>query len=164
MDSSRFNKLIDKSLNQNAGYVKLIASFPYVYTDKIDQEICIMPKGIKYRVATGMALFRKDVLISLLRPGESAWDIEYNAALRSDLLDEKFFCLNSNLKLNPPISYINAVGKGRWLRDTIPFLIKEGFKDSISNRKTQTWFNYIYYKLYIFRLEIFIFLKIYWYK
>jgi hypothetical protein len=164
VDTVRIDKLISNAQEQDAGYVKLIASFPYAYISNDKDEIAAVPKGIKYRVNIGVTLFKKDVLIKLLRRGESAWDIEYKGAARSNELTEKFFCLNSNLKSNPPISYINAVAKGRWIRNSVPFLEKEGLKDSLSSRRIQTWRSYIYYRLYLIRLEILTFLKIYWYE
>ncbi len=164
VDTVRMTKLISDAQEQDAGYVKLIASFPYAYTNNKNDEIAILPKGIRYRVNIGITLFKKDVLISLLRCGESAWDIEYKGAARSNNLNEKFFSLNSNLKSNPPISYVNAVTKGRWIRNSVSFLKREGLENCLSSRKVQPWWSYIYYRLYLIRLEIFTFFKFYWYE
>jgi len=164
IDNERLLKIISDVQDRGGGYAKLIASFPYAYLKNGTDEIGIIPKGIKYRVNIGVTLFKKDVLVSLLRSGESAWDIEYKGALRSEKISEEFFCLNSSMKSNPPISYINAVGRGRWMRNAIPFLKKEGLGDSISNRKPVSLGFYIYYRLYLIRLEIFRILKIYWYE
>jgi hypothetical protein len=162
VDTLRMNNLILNAQAEGAGYVKLIASFPYAYTSE-DFEVAVVPKGIKYRLNIGVTLFRKEVLVNLLKVGESAWDIEYKGAARSNLLPDKFFCLNSKYKSNPPISYINAVGKGKWVRSSIPFLKKEGLGEFLSSRKLQPWWHYFYYRLYLLRLDILCFLKIYWY-
>ncbi|MEI6258802.1 MAG: hypothetical protein WCR46_02695 [Deltaproteobacteria bacterium] len=164
IDTARLSKLMTDAQSRGAGYVKLIASFPYAYMKNRIEEIGIIPKGIKYRVNIGVTLFRKDVLVGLLRSGESAWDIEYKGAYRSEKIPEDFYSLNSSMKSNPPISYINAVGKGRWIRNSIPFLKKEGFGDCISNRKVQPLRSYIYYRLYLIRLEIYRRLRLYWYE
>lgn len=164
VDTARIAKLISDAQEQDAGYVKLIASFPYAYTNNKNDQIAMVPKGIRYRVNIGVTLFKKDVLIKLLRCGESAWEIEYNGAARSNRLNEKFFCLNSNFKSNPPISYINAVAKGRWIRSSVPFLKEEGFEECLPSRKIQSWSSYIYYRLYLIRLEILTFFKFYWYE
>jgi hypothetical protein len=148
--------------SRGAGYLKPVASFPYAYSKNKTDEIGILPKGIKYRVNIGITLFRKDILVSLLRAGESAWDIEYKGASRSENTPEEFYALNANIKSNPPISYINAVGKGKWIRNSTPFLKREGFGDCIPNRKTQPLRLYIYYRLYLIRLEIYRILKLYW--
>lgn len=163
VDTLRLTKLISDAQAQGAGYVKLIASYPYAYTSK-KVEVAIVPKGIKYRVNIGVTLFKKDLLISLLRAGESAWDIEYKGASRSNNFNEKFFCLNSSLKSNPPISYVNAVGKGRWIRNSVRFLKKEGLGDCLTSRKVQPWWRYIYYRLYLLRLEILRLFNLYWYE
>lgn len=164
VNTARLTKLISDAQMQGAGYVKLIATFPYAYTSSKTEEVAVVPKGIRYRVNIGVTLFKKDVLVNLLRSGESAWDIEYKGAARSDNLEDKFYCLNSSLKSNPPISYVNAVGKGKWIRNSVPFLKKEGLADCIANRKIQPWYLYIYYKLYLIRLEFYRIFKIYWYE
>ena len=164
VDTGRITKLISHVQAQGAGYVKLIASFPYAYTSNNNEEVAVVPKGIRYRVNIGITLFKKDVLVSLLRSGESAWDIEYKAAARSDKLPEKFFCLNSCLKSNPPISYVNAVGKGRWIRNSVAFLKREGLGDCLAGRKVQPFWQYIYYRIYLIRLEVYRILKLYWYR
>jgi hypothetical protein len=164
IDSARLSKIMTDAQFRGAGYLKLIASFPYAYPKNRNEEIGIIPKGIKYRVNIGVTLFKKEVLVSLLRPGESAWDIEYKGASRSENISEDFYCLNANIKSNPPISYINAVGRGRWMRNAIPFLKKEGLGDCIPNRKLISLRAYIYYRLYLIRLEVYRILGLYWYE
>jgi hypothetical protein len=162
IDTARLSRLMNEVQSRGAGYLKPVASFPYAYSKNKTDEIGILPKGIKYRVNIGITLFRKDILVSLLRAGESAWDIEYRGASRSENTPEEFYALNANIKSNPPISYINAVGKGKWIRNSTPFLKREGFGDCIPNRKTQPLRLYIYYRLYLIRLEIYRILKLYW--
>jgi hypothetical protein len=164
VENARLSKMMTDAQTRGAGYLKLIASFPYAYPKNRTEEIGIIPKGIKYRVNIGVTLFKKEVLVSLLRSGESAWEIEYKGASRSKNIPEDFYCLNANIKSNPPISYINAVARGKWMRNAIPFLKREGFGDCIPNRKLQSLRSYIYYRLYLIRLEVYRILGLYWYE
>ena len=164
VDYARLSKMITSVQSQGAVYLKPIASFPYAYLKNTNEEIGILPKGIRYRVNIGITLFKKETLVSLLKPGESAWEIEYNGASRSENIQEDFYCLSANMKSNPPISYINLVGKGMLLRDSIKFLKKEHLEDFIPNRKVQPLRSDIYYKLYLFRLDVYRLLRLYWYK
>ena len=163
VDNARLSKMISTVQSRGAGYLKPIAAPPYAYPKNSIEEIGVIPKGVKYRVNIGITLFKKDVLIKLLRSGESAWEIEYNGASRSESISEDFYALNASMKANPPISYVNAVGKGKWIRDSIPFLKFEGFGHCIPNRRIQSLRSYIYYRLYFFRLEIYRALRLYWY-
>jgi hypothetical protein len=56
-----------------------------------------MDPGFPYRCSLNPALWRKDVLSELLRPGESCWGFEVDGSTRSGSRSEKF--LRSATKL-----------------------------------------------------------------
>lgn len=163
VNTVRLTNLIALAQNQKIGYLKLSANTPWSFSKDKTQEMGPMPEGIKYRATIGLTLWKKDVLIRLLRPGESAWEIERNGSIRSNSFIEPFYCLSTNVKSNPPISFVNAAIKGLWNRDALPFLKKEGLGDCIPNRHIQSCWSYLYIKLYLLRLDLYRRTGQYWY-
>jgi hypothetical protein len=164
INTARLSNLIDLAQNHQAGYLKLSANTPWAFTKDKTQEIGPIPKGIKYRATIGLSLWKKDVLVRLLRPGESAWQVERNGGLRSNSFVEPFCCLSTNVRSNPPLSSVNSVIKGRWNRDALPFLRKEGLGDCIPNRPIQSFWSYLYAKMYLLRLDLYRSMGKYWYE
>jgi len=164
INTARLSNLIAVAQNHQAGYLKLSANTPWAFTNNWEQEMGPVPKGIKYRATIGISLWNKDVLIRLLSPGESAWQMECNGSLRSNSFDEPFYCLSTNVRSNPPLSFVNAVIKGLWNRNVLPFLKKEGLGDCIPNRPIQSFWSYLYTKMYLYRLDVYRRLRKYWYE
>lgn len=162
--TERLTNLIDLAQKHQAGYFKLSASTPWAFTKDKKQEMGPLPKGIKYRATIGLALWNKDVLIRLLRSGESAWEIERNGSLRSNSFVEPFYCLSTNVISNPPISNVHILIKGQLIRDSLPFLRKEGLGDCIPNRQIQSLRSYLYVKMYLLRLDLYRRMGKYWYE
>ena len=163
INTSRLSNLIADAQNHQAGYLKLSANTPWAFTKNKAQEMGPVPKGIKYRATIGLSLWKKDVLVRLLRPGESAWEIERNGSLRSNTFNEPFYCLSPNVKSNPPILFVNAVIKGLWNREALSFLEKEGLGDCIPNRQIQSFWSCLYAKMYLLRLDFYRRMGKYWY-
>jgi hypothetical protein len=70
-------------------------------------EVGLVPPGDIYRSSTVFSLWRKEVLQSVLRPGESAWHFEINGSARTDVFDNWFASKRFLL------SYVNLVIKGK---------------------------------------------------
>jgi len=51
-----------------------------------NREIGELPVGAAYRVSTQAAIWRRESLLALLQPGESAWQFEVRASARADAL------------------------------------------------------------------------------
>lgn len=164
INTARLLNLIAIAQSHHVGYLKLAAVTPWAFTDDKTQEMGPVPKGIKYRATIGLALWNKNVLIRLLRSGESAWEFERNASTRSNSFVESFYCLSANVSSNPPIQYVNAVRKGRWILGTLSFLTKEGFGDCILNRPKQSFWSYLYERMYVLRLDLYRRMGKYWYE
>lgn len=164
LNTARLSNLIAVAQNHQLGYLKLSANTPWAFTKDKTQEMGPIPKGVKYRATIGLSLWNKDVLIRLLRPGESAWEIERNGSLRSNSFVEQFYCLSPSVRSNPPISYVHTVMKGRWIRDSLSFLRNEGLGACIPNRPIQSCRSYLYSNMYLLRLDIYRRLRKYWYE
>ena len=65
--------------------------------------------GAPYRLALQAAIWRRDVFLNLVKPGESAWDMEIKGSRRSDNLTVGFYC-----SWEPIIKYHAAITVGKW--------------------------------------------------
>lgn len=142
VDTARVANLIRLVQNQQGGHLKLIANHPFALVADPTQEIGEIPKGTRYRVCMTVVLWRKEVLLKILRPGETAWQFERQGSKRSNDLDEKFFCLTWWTKRNPPISHQHLIIRGRLSLDTRRFLKQEGLLDGLRKRPLQTMASY----------------------
>lgn len=78
-----------------------------------------LPPGVPYRVSLDIGLWRRETLLSLLRDGETAWDMEIAGSRRSDALPG-FFCSAVNV-----FSRTNGLERGKWKRYNLPMLRRE---------------------------------------
>jgi hypothetical protein len=161
------NVLVDHVLQSairlpNLGYLKVSNDYPSAYTCVPGLPFGIIPKGVKYRSAIGMSLYRKDVLLKLLEPGKNAWEVD-----KSDIsfnFSEDFYALSHRLVNNPIFPYVNTVIKGKWYWPAVQYLKKEGLTPMISQRGKQSFKDFLYIKLF---WGWFLFLrtfKIHWYN
>ena len=82
----------------------------------------------RYRISCQAALWRKGVLLSYLRPYESAWQFEEFGSQRASILQHNFFVVDTNwVKLNQfeIVPYIfTGIIRGRWSEQVIPLFDK----------------------------------------
>lgn len=161
IDTKRVSKLIDLAQKEDVGYLKLTVDTPLIFTKNRHQEIGPIPKGVKYRSAIGLALYKKETIIKLLKPRASAWELDRSQT--SNSLDDPFYALTTNCISNHPIPVINGVIKGKWSFNTPKFLKKEGLDEFIPNRSIESFWSFLYVKIYLFRLFIYRLLGKYWY-
>jgi len=161
LDTKRFVRLISLAQSKDVGYFKLTVDVPVVYTKSKNEEIAPIPKYVKYRSGIGLALYKKETLIKLLKPGETAW--EHDKSSRSNLLEDKFYGLSSFLRKNPLIPVINSVIKGHWAYKMKRFFKSEGLDQYINSRPNQSLLSYLYECMYNLRLDVYVFFRKYWY-
>jgi len=89
----------------------------------------LVPSGDIYRSSTVFSLWRKEVLQSVLRPGESAWHFEIDGSVRTDVFD-KWFASKRFL-----LSYVNLVIKGKVDPRALAALARSG----ISYDSSRSW-------------------------
>lgn len=92
----------------------------------------IVSKGTIYRTSTVLSVWKRDVLMSLLKPGESAWDFEVYGSVRSDSYNA-FYSTRENR-----FSVINGVIKAKWQRSAVKKLKPLGVDIDLSKRKKMT--------------------------
>lgn len=161
VDTTRFRRIIAQAQAREVGYLKLAPDLPLSYDDSAGGEIGPIPKGVRYRSAVGLSLYRVDTLMKLLVPGASAWDLDTSTL--SNELEEPFYALTSKASRRPPVRWVHAVVKGGWCWPAIPFLKKEGFAHILAGRKRLRLKAKLY--IHLFKLHNFAFraTKRYWY-
>lgn len=148
VDTKRVVRLINLAQEQQVGYLKLIARHPFSTVEHPTQEFGEIPPGTRYRVGITIALWDKQVLLDILLPNETPWDIERRGSQRSNGFKKRFCALSSRIRNNPPISDMHLVRKGRLNRDAIEFLKHEDLLFFVSKRPIQTLLSYLYVKAY----------------
>lgn len=165
VDTSRLVETVRLAQAQEVGYLKLLSEYPVAYAVEDSALFGELPKGIRYRVSITVGLWRKRVLLELLRSGETAWQLERKGSLRSNQMDAKFFGMSATTIARPLIQDTHAVVKGKWLRPAVAFLRKEGFEDLIARRKLLGRRSQLYGWAYEQRLQwLFIKLRRHWWQ
>jgi hypothetical protein len=92
-------------------------------------------KGADYRLSLQAAIWDKQILLELLREGESAWELELNGTKRTNALAAPFLCVAGD----SPIPYFcTGVVKGKWVREAVELCKKEGIEIDLNARSMQT--------------------------
>lgn len=87
-------------------------------------------RGFRFRTSLQPAFWRRDVLLELLRPEESPWQFERNAARRSDDIPAPFFSTRARA-----LPFIEALRGGRWYPRAIRLCRREGLNVNIAARR-----------------------------
>jgi len=116
----KVNKLYEKFIKLHANYMRLrpkggSANLKRIYDDDIYE---LLP-GIEYRTSLDNAFWDRDMLLKLLKPGESPWEMEYNGSRRSD----KYFGYYATR--DKIFKRTNGLERGKWLRYNLSLLKKE---------------------------------------
>lgn len=107
---------------------------------------CVNPLDIRYSLNLAIAVWRKDVLISLCVDGFSAWDFErkginYIKKNKLNFYSETIHSSKMNKMTIKKISGPGAVTKGRWTIEGKGYLIDNGFGTVLPKRKVEPSFS-----------------------
>jgi hypothetical protein len=93
--------------------------------EPLNDRFGIVPRDSDGRTRLQVTLWKKDVLASILRPGESAWNMEARASERTrDLL-----ALSYLQRRDVPIPYLmSAVVRGLWMPDALSLCQQAGLE------------------------------------
>ena len=89
-------------------------------------------EGSHYRTSTVLTLWRKEVLLALLKPGESAWQFELVGSARSDAYP-RFYSTYADC-----FPVINCVIKGKWRPRAVRALAAQGLAVDLAARAAMT--------------------------
>lgn len=162
VENKRIFDLIAIMKQLDAAYLRL---YPCPGPDIILDEypgIGLIRKGVPYRTSQQAAVWRKDVLQSLLVDGETM--LETHGSRRSDKLEMPFLSVvRDNGKyppINPPICYFcTAILRGKWLPAAVKFCRKEGIEIDLSVRRVRSWMDDLW-EDYILKMGAFILHKL----
>jgi len=124
IDSELINKHANTTYENSWNYLRL-SPLP-LFDEEITDGIGKIYKNRIYRTSTAWAIFKKEVLVDLLEPTESAWDFEIIGSERSNKYSD-FYAVNSII-----LPYLNGMVKGKWVRKVFKYLKNEGF--SVTDR------------------------------
>jgi hypothetical protein len=130
VDGERVTCAMNRAVALQANYIRLNPSQrpdrPY------DDTLGLVSPGTVYRTSTVMSVWRKPVLLDLLRSGESAWDFEIRGSVRSDEYDGFYSVWQDCFPI------INSVIKGKWTRTAVERLRSLGVKIDPASRAVMT--------------------------
>jgi len=147
VDTNALNQILVWADTRDVAHVRLLSSSQFLvalaasyYPQPDMPAIGLIPDGARYRAGLTVGLWKKNVLIDLLQPGESAWDFEHNGTVRSNAVADSFFCVIEHEQNVPLISVVNSVRKGLWTAEGVEFLNYEGLSGEIGIRKKESRF------------------------
>ena len=113
--------------------------------ESLDESIGILSKGAIYRTSTVVSVWKKNVLLDLLKDGESAWDFEVYGSIRSDKYDRFYASWKDYFTIT------NAVIKGKWQKSAVRELKSLSVEIDLTSRKIMTFSETIIQYLRILR-------------
>ncbi len=128
VDEKRLWTLYESMKNEGVGYTQVAAVGVEIFKKGKPHKTL---KGVRHKARFGIyrpsleaAIWRKDNLEWLVRPGESAWDFEVRGNERSQGMREPFLTVVEDA----PMKYINAVDKGWWKDHAFNYVKKQGIE------------------------------------
>lgn len=148
VDNDMINNHIQYCYRRNISYLK-IDSCDIIYRDSLrigSSSYCVNPLDIRYSLNLSIAIWRKDVLMSLCVDGFSAWDFErkginYIKKNKLKFYSETIHSSKMNKMTIKKISGPGAVTKGRWTIEGKEYLIGNGFHSVLLKRKVEPSFS-----------------------
>lgn len=119
VDTTFFDDLKKFIHENNVEYLNTKAN-PRPKTYGSSQKIVRLKQGMHYRASLANAFWRKDVLLSILREGETPWEFEHNGTARSNKY-ERFYGTTI-----PLLSFDHIVVGGRLTRKSSRLLDVQG--------------------------------------
>lgn len=143
VNSALIDSYVDHFRNDRLDYLRLVPVPPGTQDCGFDDRIRLLAPAARYRTSLQAALWRKAVLLEILRDDESPWDFELVGNDRSRTYGTRFGCISGNdLKtVNPGnLSYVcTAINKGRWSTDAIRYAGTENLQIDYGSRGRETW-------------------------
>ena len=144
VDTGQIKELWQYMREKNAACLRLFPCPGPDKTCKDNPNVGAIVKGASYRSSTMVAIWDKEILLTLLQNGETAWEFELKGTKRTNNLDRPF--LSVIISDDPPIQYIcTAITRGKWMPEVPDFFKNEGIHIDFSQRGFWKWYdNYVY--------------------
>jgi len=161
VNTKHIKEIVKYSIENNFDYVKLLPNFPYAYNEEA-HGIGRLPNGIRYQISIGIALVKKNFMMSVIAGKRTAWDLEHDISKNiSKSNDLNIYSLCSDSQRHP-LSYINILGKGKVIRNSQYYVRINGGSALIEKRGLQSLYDYLYYRLYLLFTWTLTRLQLYW--
>jgi len=119
VDTSLVCSLFEEMKELNGNHLRFRPTTPPDFQVPDHPRIGGISPGSPYRCSLGIGLWKREILASLLKPGETAWEMEIMGSQRSNSLPG-FFTTRQTI-----INRTNGLERGKWLRYNLPLLKKE---------------------------------------
>jgi len=130
VNTNKIFNLFNLALNINANYLRIK---PSPKPDKKYNELIgVVSEGTLYRATSAVCIWKKGVLLKLLKTNETAWDFEICGSARSDEYDKFFSTWKKYFYL------INGVVRGKWQRNAVKKLKSLGVQIDLNKREVMT--------------------------
>lgn len=148
VDTAMVGAVTAEARRLNYGYVKLLSEAPYAYGVDPGCVIGPIPAGMPYRTSFTIGLWRKSVLLELLKGSESAWELERNGSIRSGEIRAAFGTLSKKFARKPLISHAHVIIKGCLTPEGRVYLESEGMLGDVSARRSERFLSIAYRRIY----------------
>lgn len=129
VDTQQVASLFNAMVDLNGAYLRLKPFPPPDHIEPIHPNLGLIEPGAPYRVALQAAIWKKDVFLRLLKPGETPWQMELRGTVRSTQMPEAFFSV-----WKPVLYYQAGVTMGKWTPSALHFLRHENIVPNLSAR------------------------------
>ena len=136
VDHSKFMYCLNFADINNADMIRLLKK-PTLYSKQKISDKLISKLNIHapYRVSCQASLWNRETLISLLEPGETAWEFEINGSKRSKNRNLQFYATKKSV-----LTYFHhVVERGIWFPWDAWYFSKKQISCDFSSRKIMTW-------------------------
>ena len=147
VDSEKVDEIFRWAIDNNVNYIRLN---PSTYPDKqYNDMVGVVSKGTIYRASVVACLWKKSVLLSLLKTGENAWEFEQFGSVRSDKY-ENFYSTYTNY-----FPIINSIIKRVWETSAVKKITRLGIEIDFTKRRKMTVIESLVWKFKLLRTKVF---------
>lgn len=147
INTPQVERVFQWALKNDVNYVRMN---PTIRADKPYNELVgVVSKGTIYRASVVMPLFKKSLLLQMLKKGENAWEFEYYGTERSDSYDG-FYATHYDYFPN-----MNTIIKRVWEYDAARYISDLGVDIDFSKRRVMNTKERIIWKLKLLRTSLF---------
>ena len=146
VDDQKIKNLMNIAIDREYNYLQFYRSISG--GKSIGEGLFKKSKAAKYKNSTIWSFWKKEVLISLLKEDENAWEFEIKGNVRSAELDG-FYSTKSNM-----IPFVNGVIKGVW-NPIVKSKIKNLGIELCDSRKSLSFLESIKYQIRYFQFDVY---------
>ena len=144
VDTVRVTSYVALMEKYGLNYIRLLSKPAPDYDFTHDSRLGVLAEEAEYRTSVQISIWRRQVFLSLIRPGESVWDFEINGTTRSRSYGETFLSTKRHGKDDyyHGIRYVcTAINQGKWATAAKVYARSEGLTVDFSRLPCETWWD-----------------------